>query len=122
MKRLLSILLLTVACQRAETPPSQQTSSSGGDADRGRQLIAQYGCNACHTIPGTQGLQGRLGPSLAGLASRPAISNGVVPNTPDNLRRFILGPQSLNPQSSMPPIAIADADAHDIVAFLMTLK
>ena len=63
-----------------------------------------------------------LGPSLAGLASRPAISNGAVQNTPANLRQFIQSPASLNPQTSMPPIGMPDADAQDLTAFLLTLK
>ena len=67
-------------------------------------------------------MQGVLGPSLAGVASRPSISNGAVQNTPDNIRQFIQNPASLNPQSAMPPIAIPDADAQDLTAFLMTLK
>ena len=84
--------------------------------------MAQYACNVCHIVPGTQGPQGRLGPSLAGVASRPAISNGVVRNTPENLRQFIRDPASLNPQSSMPPIQMPDADTQAITAFLLTLR
>ncbi len=111
------ITTFAFACKRGETaaPPM-------GDVGRGKQLMAQYACTACHVVPGTQGLQGRLGPSLAGVASRPAISNGTVPNTPENLRRFIVNPAALNPRSSMPPIAIPDADAKDITAFLRTLR
>jgi cytochrome c2 len=117
---MLFLLTLALACNRAETPAPPQAPV--GNADRGRQLIAQYACNVCHVVPGTQGPQGRLGPSLAGVALRPVISNGVVRNTPANLRQFIQRPQSLNPQSSMPPIAIPDPDVQDITAFLLTLR
>lgn len=85
-------------------------------------MIAQYACNVCHTVPGTEGPQGALGPSLAGVASRHVVSNGTVQNTPANLRQFIQDPSSLNPQSAMPPIGVPDAAAKDITAFLMTLK
>jgi cytochrome c2 len=117
-------LLFVLACNRAETPSAQQTPPppATGDVERGRQLISQYACNVCHVVPGTQGPQGRLGPSLAGVASRPSISNGVVPNTPENLRQFIHNPASLNPQSSMPPIQMPEADAQAITAFLLTLR
>ncbi len=114
---MLFLVVFAAACSRPETPQTPL-----GNADRGRQLIAQYACNVCHIVPGTQGPQGRLGPSLAGVALRPVISNGVVRNTPANLRQFIQRPQSLNPQSSMPPIAIPDPDVQDITAFLLTLR
>lgn len=130
MKRTLILLVLAaVACNRAETPatppPAPKPAATQvitGDPERGRQLIPQYACNACHTIPGIQGLQGSLAPPLAGLASRPTISYGTVPNTPENLRQYILNPTSLNPQSAMPPIVMPDNDIRDITAFLLTLK
>lgn len=120
MKRMLFLLTLALGCSRVET--SSAPPAPAGNAERGRQLIAQYACNVCHIVPGTNGPQGRLGPSLAGVASRPAISNGVVHNTPANLRQFIQRPSSLNPQSAMPPIGLPDADAQDITAFLLTLR
>jgi len=113
----LVLMLLTVACQKAETP-----QAPAGNAARGRELIAQYGCNVCHTIPGIDGPQGSLGPALAGVSLRPTISMGKVPNTPANLVQFIQNPASLNPQSSMPPLAIPPADAQDIAAYLATLR
>lgn len=124
MKRL-PILLLTIALACRETPVAQQPQQPPpvlGDTERGKQLIAQYACNVCHIVPGTAGPQGALGPSLAGLASRPAISNGTVQNTPANLRQFIQSPSSLNPQSAMPPIGMPDVDAQDLTAFLLTLR
>jgi cytochrome c2 len=128
MKRTLFLLaLLAVACNRGETP--QQTSSlplpsasTTGNATHGKELIAQYGCNVCHTIPGTEGPQGVVGPSLAGIASRPTISAARVQNTPANLTQFIQNPSSVNPQSSMPPIGLAPGDAQDVAAYLQTLK
>lgn len=117
------ILLLCVACNRAETaqqpaPPPAAT----GNAERGRQLAAQYGCNVCHAIPGVDGPQGSLGPALAGMASRPTISMGTVPNTPEKVAVFIQDPATLNPQSSMPAMGILPDDAQDIAAYLATLK
>ena len=116
MKRMLFVIMLALACNRAEP------HAPAGDVERGKQLTAKYACNVCHVIPGTQGMQGRLGPPLAGVASRPTISNGVVRNTPENLRQLIQNPPSLNPQSSMPPIAMPEGDAQDIAAFLLTLR
>ena len=118
MKRLASLgmtlaALLLVACGKSE----EQIN-----AERGRLLIEQYGCNVCHSIPGIAGAQGSIGPALEGLASRPAISNGNVPNTPENLAKFVQNPASLNPVSNMPGLNMPDADAQAIAAYLRTLK
>jgi cytochrome c len=124
MKRLLPFLLI-LACNRAPeavSPASHQNAAPAANAERGRQLAAQYGCNVCHVVPGVDGPQGSLGPSLAGVAARPTISLNTVPNNPENLTRFIQDPAALNPQSSMPPMAIPVSDAQDITAFLLTLK
>lgn len=127
MKRLgiaLSLLLATAACNRDEaaksvTPPPPAPI---GNAVRGKELVAQYGCNVCHVIPGIDGPQGAVGPALAGVASRPSISYGKVQNTPENLAKYIQDPPAMNPQSSMPPIGLTETDAKDVAAYLVTLK
>ena len=111
-KRLLLILLF-IACAK----PEQKV-----DVERGRQLIGQYSCNVCHAIPGIQGPQGSIGPTLEGVASRPVISGGRVQNTPANLAKFVQNPLALNPVSNMPPLDISDADAEEIARYLGTLK
>ena len=125
MKRA-AVLLLTfaLACNDAEQPATSQAAaaSPAGNAERGKLLAAQYGCNVCHIVPGVEGPRGSLGPSLEGIASRPAISNGAVKNTPENLAQYIQNPASLNPQSTMPPLGLPAGDANDIAAYLMTLK
>jgi cytochrome c2 len=122
MRRLSLALLLFVACGRGEAAKTGGAPAAIGDASRGPQLAAQYGCNVCHIIPGVDGPQGSLGPSLQGVGSRPAISMGAVQNTPANLAQFIQNPAALNPQSSMPPMAMPESDAKDIAAYLVTLK
>jgi cytochrome c2 len=127
MKRAAVLFLFALAaCSKPEAPAPQQQAKPAAPATpapaRGQQLITQYGCNACHTIPGIEGAQGMLAPSLEHVATRPAISNGKVQNTPANLQRFIQNPPSMNPASGMPPLAIADTDARDIVAYLETLR
>ena len=119
------LLALTIACNGREqtaAPKAQATPAANPELAEGQQLIARYGCNICHVVPGIEGAQGSLGPSLAGIASRPAISGGTVPNTPANLAQFIQNPASLDPQTTMPPIGITDEEARVIAAYLMTLK
>ena len=124
MKRLVLIAFLALSCNREETNSAQASAKDSipGNPAHGKELISQYGCNVCHSIPDIDGPQGTLGPSLAGIASRPVISAARIPNTPANLAQFIQNPASLNPQSSMPPIGLAPGDAQDIAAFLLTLK
>jgi cytochrome c len=122
MKRLLPLVFL-IACNReTPAPQQQQQPAANTSVEEGRQLVTRYGCGVCHVVPGVEGAQGRLGPSLAGIASRPAISFGTVENTPANLAQFIQDPASKNPQTSMPPMAITDAEADAIAAYLGTLK
>ncbi|HYK04920.1 MAG TPA: c-type cytochrome [Thermoanaerobaculia bacterium] len=116
------LLLLTVACNREQPAKPQAAAPAASSRADARQLIVQYGCNVCHVIPGIEGAQGSLGPSLAGVASRPMLSEGNVQNTPANLAQFIRNPASLNPQSSMPPIGISDAEAQTIAGYLLTLE
>jgi cytochrome c len=107
------LALLGISCTRSEMP---------GDVQRGQQLIAQYGCNVCHTSPGISGPHGSIGPDLTGVALRPTISNGHVQNTPENLAKFVQSPPSMNPSTNMPGLNLPINDAQDIAAYLRTLK
>jgi cytochrome c2 len=119
----LPLFLLLMACNRDRVePPAPTVPVVSGNAERGRILASQYGCNVCHAIPGVDGPQGSLGPPLAGVATRPTISMAAVQNTPENLKLFIQNPAALNPQSAMPPIGLPDSDALDIAAYLGTLR
>ena len=123
MRVLVTFLLVSaVACSGPKTEtPAPGAAATTPNAQHGQQVIGQYGCTVCHTIPGVDGA-GTMGPSLAGIASRPTISSGVVKNTPANLTQFIQNPASLNPQSPMPPMGLPPGDAQDVVAYLQTLK
>ena len=95
--------------------------SGVGDPAIGRQHIDRYACLACHRIPGFEGPQGSLGPSLAGMGSRPLIG-GRVPNNPDTMTAFLQNPQAVDPNSRMTPVGVSEEDARHITAFLFTLK
>ena len=120
MKRiaLSSILLIAVACNRTEA----RKTAVPGNPERGRQLIAQYGCNVCHAVPGVEGPQGALGPALNGIMARPTLSGGTVQNTPENLVKFIQNPAALNPSTSMPGLMMPAPEAQDMAAYLATLE
>jgi cytochrome c oxidase subunit 2 len=107
----------------APPPPAPAAPPAGASPDEGRVLVAQKGCGGCHVIPGVPGASGTIGPSLAGVASRPRIAGGAVANNgPDDLKRWIMNPQALKPGTAMPNLGLSDDDATKIVAFLETLK
>ena len=96
-------------------------SATGGDPAHGPALIAQYGCNGCHIIPGVDNATGQVGPDLAGIARRVYVA-GVIPNTPDNLVRFIVDPKSVDQKTAMPRTGIAPDEARNVAAYLYSLR
>lgn len=116
------VLLLLTGCGEKRPPlsPRGQASQLGADVMRGRQLIADYGCVACHTIEGVKGPVSRVGPPLKDMALR-AYVGGVLPNTPENLVRWLLDPPAVDPRTAMPDMGMSVADAKDIAAYLLTL-
>lgn len=91
-----------------------------GDPAAGRRAAEHYLCSTCHVIPGVVGADRHVGPPLAGIAARPFIG-GIVPNTPQNMVRWLQNPQQFDPQSAMPALLLNEKDARDIAAFLATL-
>jgi len=89
--------------------------------ENGRLLLRQFGCGACHEIPGVATAKGRVGPPLAAIASRVYLG-GTLPNSPDNMARFIRRPQDFDPRSAMPDLGVTEAHARDMVTYLYTLK
>lgn len=108
-------------------------TASGGDADRGRALVAgrEAQCLLCHAIPAIgERLVGDVGPPLAGVAAR--LTEG-------ELRLRVVDPTLVRGDIAMPsyyrvqglndvaqpyrgkPILTAQ-EAEDIVAYLRTLR
>jgi cytochrome c2 len=90
-------------------------------AERGRQLLAQYQCGSCHTIPGVASAGGRAAASLKGFGQRSYIA-GRLANRPDTLARWIEQPKALVPGTPMPSMGVSPADARDMAAYLLELK
>lgn len=121
--------VLTIAC----TPPSSRggqqsadgadkaTATGAGDPQHGRTLLVEKGCGACHTARGVPEATGSIGPNLNGIASRPRIAD-TLPNTPENMKLWIINPSVVKPGTMMPPLGLSDKEADDLVSFLETLK
>ena len=116
--RLAAVLVAAVAGLSACTDATGDLEAS---PERGRELLREYGCAACHQVPGVAGPQGRVGPPLDTIVERRTLA-GTLPNTPDNLRAWIQEPQEINPGSLMPDVGVTDEDVDDIVAYLYSLE
>jgi cytochrome c2 len=113
-------LALAASCRGSRTIPDYVVAV-GGNAARGRDLVAARHCGACHDIPHITGATGVIGPPLGELWRRSFIG-GAVANTPDNLVRWIRDPHGLAPATAMPTLALDDRQARDIATFLYSFQ
>lgn len=118
MRRLLLLTALALAACSSQQPPVD--ARAVGDVDHGKLVIVRYGCGSCHEIPGIPLADGRVGPPLANFGERTVVA-GVLPNTPDQLTRWIAHPQEVVPGNAMPEMGLSDRDARDAAAYLYSL-
>lgn len=122
MFRMTALVLATAVLGACDRPPIQDRSGlAAGDPHRGKQIIAEIGCGACHQVPGVPGARGAVGPPLLAFGQRTVIA-GFFPNTPDNLVHWIQTPQRFLPGNAMPNTEIDDHDARDVAAYLYSLR
>lgn len=111
------LLLLLGGCK---PPPEGRVALPGADLERGKQVIRQAGCAACHVIPGMAWPKGRLGPDLTGFARQGMIA-GRVPNRPDVLTAFVRNAPDVTPGATMPAMPLSEGEARDAAAYLLSL-
>jgi cytochrome c2 len=117
----LAMAALAVGAAGCRDAPSDRAQFvPGGDPERGRNLVATYGCGGCHHVPGVPGAYGGVGPSFVGFADRAFIA-GSLRNEPAQVVEWIRFPQRLRPGTAMPTLGVTEADAGDIAAYLYTL-
>ncbi|MGQ3095665.1 MAG: c-type cytochrome [Roseateles sp.] len=102
-------------------PPDRTPTLGNADASRGRQLVADKGCVACHSFPDVRWPRGGLGPSLENFARQNLIA-GRLPNQPGVLMQFVRDAPALVPGTAMPTTPMTDQEARDVTAYLLTLK
>ncbi len=105
-----AVPLAVAAC---DAPPPQQ--------QRGRALLAAYGCGACHEVPGVHQATGQAGPPLTAFGRRVLIA-GSLPNSPANLQRWIMTPQTIEPGTAMPDLGVKPEEAAAMSAYLLSLR
>ncbi|MGH7651455.1 MAG: c-type cytochrome [Gemmatimonadaceae bacterium] len=117
-----AVLLLSIVCGCESADGSQPGHSvPGGKAERGREMISQYGCGSCHDVPGVQDAHALVGPPLYHFDRRTYIA-GVLPNDLESLMTWIMSPQRVIPGNAMPDMGVSARDARDIAAYLYTLR
>ncbi len=106
-----------------EKPAPRAARASGGPGDPRQGVLAlqQYACTTCHRIPGIVGAGADVGPPLGGVASRKYLA-GLLPNSPENMIRWIRDPKGVSPATLMPDLKVSEEHARDMVAYLHTLK
>ena len=114
-------VIAAVALLACSSERRQVSAMTDGDPARGRLMLRKYGCQSCHSIPGVPGGDARVGPPLAGIASRSYIG-GVLTNAPDNMLRWIQDPKKVDSLTAMPNVGVTRADARHIAAYLYPLR
>jgi cytochrome c oxidase subunit 2 len=94
---------------------------SAGPAQKGEQVFMSEPCAECHQIRGTSA-DGQVGPDLTHVASRSTLAAVTIPNTPDELARWITDTQHVKPGNRMPEVPLSDSELRAIVAYLRTLR
>lgn len=130
MKKLAQIVLflllagvaaVVVAGYESNRSPMSYGLAIGGNAAAGKRIIVEEACGVCHTIPGIRGAMGVVGPPLYFWSRRTYIA-GELPNTPENLVRWIQNPRAIEPKTAMPNLGLTQDQARDVAAYLYTLR
>lgn len=91
------------------------------EAQRAGERAFQQSCGGCHTVAGTAA-QGTSGPDLTHFGSRQSLGANSLPNTPENLARWVADPQEVKPGNLMPTEKLDQATIDQLVAYLDNLK
>ena len=104
--------------QRSARPGVPETEI----AKAGSEAFVTNGCAGCHTVDGNPTAIGKIGPNLSHFGSRTTLAAGILPNTPENLARWIQDPQGVKPGNMMTNQLVRPAEVEAIVAYLHRLK
>ncbi len=113
---------------------------------QGKDRFVGAGCAGCHAITGHEQAKGIIGPNLTRFGTRQWLGARTEPNTPENLVKWIMDPNSMKPGTSyegnisrgvegandgmnvpgddpnIPGTQVSQADAEAIAAYLLSLK
>lgn len=113
-------VVVTVGGGCAGAPSVRPNQVAEGSVAAGQAALESYGCGSCHTIPGVVGADGLVGPPLDRFGRRAFIA-GRLGNNQQNLVDWIRDPQDVDPRTAMPDLGVADDDAVNMAAYLLSL-
>jgi len=94
---------------------------SAGEAAKGAEVFREKNCVNCHSIAGLM-TRGRVAPDLTHVGSRATLASGTLPNTSENLAKWLTDPQSVKKGALMPEIGLENDQIKDLVAYLEGLQ
>jgi cytochrome c oxidase subunit 2 len=103
---------------------NQQRDARTPDQDatrQGQETFLKQSCVNCHRVGGTSA-KGTYAPDLTHLMSRRTLASGILPNTQENLRDWVVDPQKIKPGCLMPAFGLSQNDVAQIVEYLRTLE
>jgi cytochrome c1 len=113
------LVVLVAGCGALPFARSQQVSS--GEPAIGKRLLSDHGCVGCHVVPGIRAEPAYVGPPLDHWGRRSYIA-GALTNNQENLVRWIVDPQAVEPGTAMPDLDVGQRDATNIAAYLLSLE
>jgi cytochrome c oxidase subunit 2 len=114
---------LRTASAGAKVQGAQDSAAPGAPAQgpeyaAGEKLFMTKGCMGCHSLQAVGAPKGMIGPNLATVGSRSHIAAGWLPNTDENLERWIREPQSVKKGVLMPNLGVKVEEARALRAYL----
>lgn len=101
--------------QQLSAPPSTPAPGfTASEVASGAKLYTQYACSSCHDTG--------IGPLLTHVGSRDIIAGGALSNTPAHMQQWLLDPDAIKPGVHMPNFQFTNAQAHDLTAYLESLR
>jgi mono/diheme cytochrome c family protein len=93
--------------------------AGSGNPEKGQKVMETYGCKGCHVVGDDVRVRQARGTSYDIAPELNRVGSKV---SPDWAFEWIKNPRAVNPDARMPNLRLEDAEARDVVAYLMTLK
>lgn len=114
--------LRVIAMQPADFDAWTARARGRDAAVPGHELFLSLGCGGCHSIDGTKA-NGSIGPNLTDVGARAMLAAETLPNTHQNLQRWITAGQLIKPQNAMPEFKhLKQSELSTLSIYLMGLK
>jgi cytochrome c oxidase subunit 2 len=93
-------------------------AAQGAEYAAGEKLFMTKGCMGCHSVQAVGAPKGLIGPNLANVGARSHIAAGWLPNTDENLERWIREPQTVKKGVLMPNLGVTVEESRALRAYL----